>query len=301
MKLIEISANEYADFLDKLEDKNIFAQLSWLKPGSEHRIKYFGLFKNEGIEAVFATEELKMGPFSVLVNPYFTPHCGPWTDKISEELISESLKLFEDSYHELQFRPELEYKSDFSSSAKAKKTFILELKHSEEELWEKLRSDKKRQIRKVQKLDHQVRKASKEELLRFFEMTAARNKYELDLKRLKLKLSGAERSYTPLLEINGEALGSILILSEGKRAFYLGGGFDDKSEYSSIVNSYLLWDAILWSKKEGVEIFDFEGSEIPGIAEFYRRFGAEELDYFASSKLPKGFKKLQWLKKQILP
>ncbi len=301
MKLIEISPEEYTAYLEELKDKDFFAQNNWLKPGSEHRLKFFGLKTEQGLEAVLATEELKKGPFSVLVNPYFTPHCGPWTKDLSEALMINTLKLLQDKYHELQFRPEIPFKKNISAFTRSKVTFTLDLKYTEDVLWSKLGSDKRRQINKAQNLDHSIRKATIDEILYFFKLTARRNNYEIDLERLKLKLKSQSQSYIPLLEIDGKAVGAIFVVSDGKRAFYLGGGFDDKSEHSSLVNSFLIWNALIWAKKEGVDIFDFEGSEIPGIAEFYRRFGAEELNYFASSKLPKGFKQLQWLKKRIFP
>ena len=41
----------------------------------------------------------------------------------------------------------------------------------------------------------------------------------------------------------------------------------------------VLWDAIHEAKNRGSKIFDFEGSMIPTIAEFFRSFGAVQTPY----------------------
>ena len=34
-----------------------------------------------------------------------------------------------------------------------------------------------------------------------------------------------------------------------------------------------LWEAIRWARGIGLEVFDFEGSSVPGVERFFRRFG----------------------------
>jgi hypothetical protein len=42
---------------------------------------------------------------------------------------------------------------------------------------------------------------------------------------------------------------------------------------------WLLWQAILYAKNSGLTTFDFEGSMIPGVARFFRQFGAKAVPY----------------------
>jgi lipid II:glycine glycyltransferase (peptidoglycan interpeptide bridge formation enzyme) len=43
--------------------------------------------------------------------------------------------------------------------------------------------------------------------------------------------------------------------------------------------AWLLWQAMLFARDRGCGIFDFEGSMVPGVARFYRNFGARPVSY----------------------
>ena len=47
--------------------------------------------------------------------------------------------------------------------------------------------------------------------------------------------------------------------------------------------SLLFWQGIRWAQQQGL-IFDFEGSAIPGVEEFYRGFGPEPVPYYVFRK-----------------
>lgn len=47
--------------------------------------------------------------------------------------------------------------------------------------------------------------------------------------------------------------------------------------------SLLLWQGIDWAQQQGL-IFDFEGSAIPGVEEFYRGFGPDPIPYYIFQK-----------------
>ncbi|MCC7428259.1 MAG: GNAT family N-acetyltransferase [Alphaproteobacteria bacterium] len=61
--------------------------------------------------------------------------------------------------------------------------------------------------------------------------------------------------------------------------YYLLGGSDDRVREGGAA-SLVLWRAIEASAAAGMRIFDFEGSMVPGIEEFFRRFGARQTPYF---------------------
>lgn len=81
----------------------------------------------------------------------------------------------------------------------------------------------------------------------------------------------------------------------------------DNKRYYNIINvtpeagrkceaNYFLYDNILKELAEQPMIFDFEGSDLPGVQKFYEKFGAENQPYFHwhYNLLPKPIK---WLKK----
>ena len=45
-------------------------------------------------------------------------------------------------------------------------------------------------------------------------------------------------------------------------------------------NALIIYEAIKYIKEKGVYMFDFEGSMLPGVEQFYRRFGGEPVPYY---------------------
>ena len=50
--------------------------------------------------------------------------------------------------------------------------------------------------------------------------------------------------------------------------------------------SYLLWQALLYTKNIlQLPVFDFEGSMIPSIEKYFRKFGGELIPYYSLNSL----------------
>lgn len=72
---------------------------------------------------------------------------------------------------------------------------------------------------------------------------------------------------------NGAALGAVWIVWDEKRAYYLIGGYDESAESSTAV-ALAMWRAIQFTACElGLPEFDFEGSMIPAVERYFRKFG----------------------------
>ena len=58
------------------------------------------------------------------------------------------------------------------------------------------------------------------------------------------------------------------------------------SRANNFAMSALLWEAILYSKNElKAQVFDFEGSMIPSIERYFRKFGGELTPYYTLNSL----------------
>lgn len=72
---------------------------------------------------------------------------------------------------------------------------------------------------------------------------------------------------------NGEPLAGCAIVWDAKRVYYIAGGISGKN---SSAMSLAIWDAIRYTRDElGLTQFDFEGSMIPGIENYFRKFGGQ--------------------------
>jgi len=90
------------------------------------------------------------------------------------------------------------------------------------------------------------------------------------------------------------------LIWDKERAYYLLAG-DNPSLRSSGAGIALVWEMIQFAKeKVGVNIFDFQGSMMPGIERVRRQFGAQQKSYFLIQQQPsKLFKYISALKGRL--
>jgi lipid II:glycine glycyltransferase (peptidoglycan interpeptide bridge formation enzyme) len=69
-----------------------------------------------------------------------------------------------------------------------------------------------------------------------------------------------------------------LFLTDHKNVYYLLGGADDSGKEAGAM--YALFDAFIERHAAHDLVLDFEGSDIEGIARFYRGFGAKTVNYY---------------------
>jgi hypothetical protein len=79
------------------------------------------------------------------------------------------------------------------------------------------------------------------------------------------------------VESDGTPHGSLLVVWDDRRAYYLTGGTHSELRRSG-AQSLLVWDAIRRGA-EHVSVFDFEGSMLEGVAQFFRGFGSQPVPY----------------------
>ncbi|VYU31242.1 hypothetical protein [Clostridium tertium] len=79
------------------------------------------------------------------------------------------------------------------------------------------------------------------------------------------------------------AVGGCVLAYDTKRAYYIMGGVDRSNNYGM---SFLLWEAMLYTKNElKLQVFDFEGSMIPSIEKYFRKFGGELTPYYTLNSI----------------
>lgn len=80
----------------------------------------------------------------------------------------------------------------------------------------------------------------------------------------------------------GEPHSGVLLVYDDNRCYYLIGGTDPRFR-SSGANSLLIWEGIKFASTV-CHSFDFEGSMIEGIENFFRQFGGTPITYFNISR-----------------
>ena len=165
------------------------------------------------------------------------------------------------------------------------KTIRLNLSNSEIKLFKNLKKDCR----------YGINKNSKEQLknskIKDFEKFRKAWKKAVSLKRyvpplshlISLKKSFADNS----LFITDKAMNSGAIFISNKDITYYWQAFTNKKGRKNLTQYKIVWQAILWAKKKGVKIFDFEGiydQRFPnkswlGFSHFKKSFGGKEVEY----------------------
>jgi hypothetical protein len=166
----------------------------------------------------------------------------------------------------------------------------------------KYRTNAKRLIKKAQHFLYESGNSPKK-LINLFKGTAwskIDSISESDLNNLEnLMNSALERNQGELLEVydNGVLIGAGFFLIDKKRITYLKGASTDEGKKAGAMFG-LMNQVIVKYQKAGFETFDFGGSDVENVANFYKKFGAVDRTYYnyKLDNLPKWFKALKKLK-----
>ncbi len=81
----------------------------------------------------------------------------------------------------------------------------------------------------------------------------------------------------------GEVLGAAIFVRYRRQGMYLIGTYDPSNRAQKAM-PVLIWEAMKEDLAAGMTIFDFEGSMIPGVERFFRRWGAKPIPYLQVRK-----------------
>ncbi|MEM6806846.1 MAG: GNAT family N-acetyltransferase, partial [Bacteroidota bacterium] len=168
-------------------------------------------------------------------------------------------------------------------------SFQVALNTSEEILYEQVAPSHKRQIRKSEKYKHTLNLSV---FFQDFEQLFLLNQASGNdlsagdprilplLKEIHSYLIASKQGNLQVIQnAEGKVLAAALFADACGKRHYLSGAYHP--EYmSSGAMTHLLWLGILQAQNLGLMVFDFEGSMIPGIAQFFRKFGASPISYF---------------------
>lgn len=231
--------------------------------------------------------------FTFIRNPHFTPYSGLFYN-FSLALSNEDLlTAWNMAIHCLPKAAQLQldcYPSAFPNIPKAtvKRTHLLPIT-SKDDLYQSLKPALKRQLKKAEKNLHIIKSKDLDPLL---ELHAASLKRQKSMQPVDAKLAKALFDYSIkntnghlyyCKDIEGNIHAGLWVVYDQQRMYYLLGG-SQPDFLGSGAMGLLLWTAIQSCMDLRIKQFDFEGSDIDGIARFFKTFGAQEVFYPVLSK-----------------
>jgi hypothetical protein len=161
-------------------------------------------------------------------------------------------------------------------------SYVIDTARPLDEIWEGMADATRGAIRKATK-NLEVAEGSAETLWNLTGSSFARQmrRSPYDPERLADAVAAARAHHSgtvkTAIDSSGQAHASALFVWDRERCYYLVGGADTALRSSGAM-SLLLWDGIRLAHERGL-IFDFEGSMIASVEQFFRRFGGTPEPY----------------------
>lgn len=160
-------------------------------------------------------------------------------------------------------------------------TYLLDLAADENAIWERMSGDRRKAIRKATKDGVTVEDVSDPaRVLELVRRTFERQERGFDQAAVARVLQGflaPGRGYARVAVQDGHDVAAVFCLVDGATAIYLLGGYDAAHRHAG-AGALAMWEAIRHARATGLGTFDFEGSSVPAIEQYFRGFGGTLTD-----------------------
>lgn len=310
---MELDELQITDFIDQSPQRSIFCYPWWLKAVTDDQYSYAVATKGEAIKGVIPYYHTRkwgvklntMPPYSQMLGPLLPEMQGKYATVLSKEhkyldhLIQE---LPGANYYNIRLHPSLTnwlpfYWNGFQQSTRY--TYILPDISDIDEVWDGMRSNIRREIRKAEDEVKVGQEDNIDLLIRLRNMTYERQdtdpSHSADL-ILRVYQACQEQDRGRLFfarDSQDRPHSGLFLIWDDRMAYYLIGGSDPELRTSGAA-SLVMWEAVKFAS-EFVTRFNFEGSMIRSIERFFRGFGGRQWPYMAVSKYTPGYLRLAQL------
>ncbi|MBX6423458.1 GNAT family N-acetyltransferase [Thermosulfurimonas sp. F29] len=229
----------------------------------------------------------------VITHPPLTPYLGLPKECATREALdfyAKSIKDKRPDYVYIAFPPGVHDLLPFKFAGftvEVRYTYILDLEFDEEKLWRNMDKTRRNDIRKayndrLQVVSLDIQSVSiAAGLIRKTFARQGRSVPWLGLARRIMEKSLGEGWGRGWLVKQGDTpISFTFIVWDETTAYYLLGGYDQEKRHHG-AGPLGMWEAIRFAKSIGLKRFDFEGSEIPSIERYFRKFGGVLTPYYA--------------------
>lgn len=291
------------EFVDESLEGTLFHKSFWLR-ASPRMFLIYGYFKGGELRAGIPIPYLALLGFKAVSHPPLTPYLGTVFKKRNSKyvtIISEEKEINKEFARGL--------KREFCSvnfsfpvgvvdlqpfiwegfSTSIAYTYIIPLGGNLEDIWKDVDDKRRNDIKKAEK--DGIRIIQSDDFRRTY--TLIENTFVRQEK--KASFQSAAFSYDQTLKArkqcqsflamdkDGSPLAATYIAWDNKRSYYLMGGYDAEKHHHG-ASAMATWEAIKFSKNElGLSEFDFEGSMVPNIEQYFRKFGGNLIPHYTVS------------------
>ncbi len=277
---------------------NLFVQDHWVAL-FDRQVVVHGIFKGEQPVALFHTFQYsKLGKLFLIATP-MAPHCGlqilrnsegKYSSQTDTKRILRTMAEFlavkaKNTYVDIALPVGITDVQPFiwkELTVSPKYTYLLDCTLHESALLANMSAERRKNIRDAEKAgyDIQINQNGESALMLISDTLrrAGETPKEAELKRILAPENDPWRFWV-LISRGGEPLATAIVGYDSQRAYYLAGGHNHAAG-DSLAGSWALWNGIIESGKRSVPSFDFLGSSVPTIEQYFRGFGGMLTPYF---------------------
>ncbi len=237
-------------------------------------------------EAVMPLPFQKKFLISYITQPFFTQQLGVFSkQEISEKTIQFFLKNIPREFLKiaLQFNSENNFSNEYTIT---KNNYILSLDKEYEILYKGFSKGRKRAIQQSLKNQFDIEEISFSELLMLSKKHYSFKEIEENEYKKLIKLVEVLKSKKKVkiigVKINNELIGGAAFMLDSQRIIYLFSAVSKIGKEKQVAS--LLLNDVIKEYSNTKRILDFEGSQLSGIASFFKSFGAKPETYFLLKK-----------------
>ena len=223
-----------------------------------------------------------------VIQPRFCQQLGIFSQEtITEDVVNEFIKTIPYKFYAFQI--------NYQNICKGKKlpNLTLSLSDNYEKIKQNFSENTKRNIRKAENFGLKVKMINSEEFLEFWkEENLAKFPYNLSVLERLVNLESDFIKLYCVINQEDKVIAINLVLETEKRMINLVPTSNAEGKEKSAM--FFLLNYLIEKNAERDMIFDFEGSQIEGVARFYKGFGAKNEPYFFIKK-----NRPEWLLKLI--
>lgn len=295
--------NAWDTFITGCPQGTLFHKSYWLEAsGEEFRI--YGYFKGEELVAGLP---IACGTLGLGIKRGFHPPLTPYLGVVFKESQAKYVKQISDE-KEISTTIATQIKEDFSSisfnfapsftdlqpfiwegfSSGVRYTYLLEL-NDLGDIWNNMDGRKRNHIKRAEKDGIYVESGGDfDQMFALVEKTFERQEKKAYFRSIAHKYNEALSQRGQCISFVArnkaeEAIASVYIVWDEKRSYQLLAGYDPIKVHNG-ASALAIWKAIQFTKEElGLNQYDFEGSMIPPVEQFFRKFGGQLTPYYSVS------------------
>ncbi|MBC7383110.1 MAG: hypothetical protein H7296_08975 [Bacteroidia bacterium] len=238
-------------------------------------------------DAVMPLTHKKKYLIRYLRQPFFTQQLGifsklPLAQNMLKEFVNAIPKKFQ--FVEIQLNEQNQI-LDESLGIRKRKNYLLDLNKQYDKLNKGYSQQAKRNLKKAKKFELELKTIPYSDVVSFYKLHKAIQTKGVKNQDYKQLLGVMEQAYAKKKLIsrgvysrNNELLAAAAFLTHKNRLIFLLGTSSDLGKENGAM--YQLFDYLIFQFANHKMTFDFEGSEIPGIAQFFKSFGAEKQHFY---------------------